>query len=216
MLFVMLIVAVKTRWSPLSLLDVDLTENLNHVAAAHRWVVDASGVLGVVFEPSAFRVVALIALLAMWGRASPVRGRPARGIGRLEPAGVRRLAVFVGITVGVGGLVNSAAKALVGRARPLVPHPVASAHGMSFPSGHSFGVLVAALVLLVALEAVQGRRPRITTMVLVGLVVAVVGFSRLALGVHYLSDVVGGYLLAVAWTAATLAAFSRHTNKRSF
>ena len=38
--------------------------------------------------------------------------------------------------------------------------------------------------------------------------VAVIGFSRIALGVHYLSDVVAGYVLGAAWVAAMVAAFN--------
>ena len=38
--------------------------------------------------------------------------------------------------------------------------------------------------------------------------VLAVGFSRIALGVHYVSDVIGGYVLGAAWVAAMAAAFN--------
>src|SRR5207248_2002408 len=79
--------------------------------------------------------------------------------------------------------------------------------GKSFPSGHAMGsTLVYGALLLIALPHVSGRaRPW-----LIGATVALVlliSTSRLALGVHFLSDVVGGILLGAAWLLAATAAF---------
>ena len=62
-------------------------------------------------------------------------------------------------------------------------------------------------LLLVGLPYARSslRRPLIA---LGALMVVAVGFSRLGLGVHYLSDVLGGYVLGAAWLTATTAAFS--------
>ena len=119
-----------------------------------------------------------------------------------------RLAVFLVTTTLLGGLIDTAAKILVDRDRPSLEDAVATAHGQSFPSGHAMSSTVAygalLLVLLPALPA-RARRPA-----LVGAVVLVlaIGFTRLALGVHYISDVLGGYALGLAWLAASTAAFS--------
>jgi len=119
-----------------------------------------------------------------------------------------RLAVFLVLTTVVGGIIDTAVKVAVDRDRPSLEEPVATAHGQSFPSGHSMSSTVAyGALLLVLLPAFpeRARRPAV-----VGAVVAVlaVGFSRLALGVHFISDVVGGYALGLAWLAASTAAFS--------
>lgn len=118
-----------------------------------------------------------------------------------------RLALFA-LVAGIGGLVlGPLLKELVGRLRPTVEVPVATAPGWSFPSGHTLCVtLWVGVVLLVLLPAVptRARRPVIGVGVAV---VVLVGLTRVALGVHYLSDVVAGWLLGAAWLAVATAAF---------
>ena len=120
----------------------------------------------------------------------------------------RRLAVFLVVTAAAGGLLNSAVKAAVDRDRPDVDPPVATAGGYSFPSGHATASTVAyGAVTLVLLPTVprRARRPAVAGVILL---VAAIGVSRLALGVHYLTDVLGGFALGSAWLAASTAAFS--------
>lgn len=85
--------------------------------------------------------------------------------------------------------------------------PVASAPGNSFPSGHALGSMVVyGMLVLVFLPALR-RRWRPWFIGLAAVIVAAVGFTRIALGVHYLSDVLGGWLLGVAWISVTAYAF---------
>jgi undecaprenyl-diphosphatase len=118
-----------------------------------------------------------------------------------------RLAVFVAVS-GAGSLVlDPILKTLVGRLRPVVDHPVAYGAGNSFPSGHSLGSIVCyGAVLLAFLPAVPARF-RTSAKVVVGAVIALIGMSRLVLGVHYLSDVIGAWALGVAWLGITAMAF---------
>ena len=122
--------------------------------------------------------------------------------------GHTRLAVFLVVTTLGGGLLDTIVKEAVGRPRPSLVDPVATAHGKSFPSGHAMSsAVVYGSLLLVFLPVIRRRyRP----IVFAGAVVLVlgIGFSRLALGVHYITDVVGGYVLGLAWLAASTAAFS--------
>ncbi|HEV2760305.1 MAG TPA: phosphatase PAP2 family protein [Acidimicrobiales bacterium] len=119
-----------------------------------------------------------------------------------------RLAVFLVVTTLGGGLLDTIVKEAVGRARPSLVDPVATAHGKSFPSGHAMSSTVVYGALLMVFLPVIGRRYR--PFVLGGAVVLVtaIGFTRLALGVHYISDVLGGFVLGLAWLAASAAAFS--------
>src|SRR6185503_19518696 len=96
---------------------------------------------------------------------------------------------------------------LVGRLRPVVAHPVAHGGGASFPSGHSLGSFVCyGAVLLAFLPAVPGRWRR-PVVIAVATLVALIGISRILLGVHFLSDVVGAWALGVAWLGATTYGF---------
>jgi undecaprenyl-diphosphatase len=121
--------------------------------------------------------------------------------------GRTRLAIFVVTTAIMGGLVDTAVKNLVHRPRPVFDHPVATAIGKSFPSGHSMSsAIVYGSLLLVLLPAIPRRR-RPWAIGGTVLLVLTIAASRIALGVHFLSDVVGGLVLGVAWLAASVAAF---------
>jgi len=121
----------------------------------------------------------------------------------------RRLALWVTTTMVVGGLMGPLLKLLVGRDRPSLLDPVARAAGYSFPSGHALNAALAAGVLLLLFLPYAGRTAsRVALWVAAVLVTVVTGLSRVALGVHFTSDVLGGWLLAVAVVAATTAAFT--------
>ncbi|HEX5095489.1 MAG TPA: phosphatase PAP2 family protein [Acidimicrobiia bacterium] len=114
--------------------------------------------------------------------------------------GRARLAVIVVVTAISGALLNHAVKELVDRARPQFADPVAVGHGPSFPSGHAMNSMIAygSVVLVVW---ILHRRFAMIAAVVSAIVVAVVGVTRVTLGVHYVSDVVGGWLLGAVWLA---------------
>lgn len=177
--FAVLLAVVEFRWGPLRRLDLHTARALHRTAIDDpgqtrwwRWISD-------VLSPTVLRIVALAAVVLLW-----LRGR-------------RRTAVFVAVVVVGAATLESLTKVLVGRARPVFADPVAHAAGKSFPSGHAMTSLtVFGLLVILAVH-----RRRAATVVAV-VAVAAVGFSRLALGVHYLSDVLGGWLLGTAWLLA--------------
>lgn len=118
-----------------------------------------------------------------------------------------RLSLFLVATSLLGGFVDSAVKILVDRPRPVVDHPVATALGKSFPSGHAMSSTIVFGALLVVFLPVVGPLARRAAVGLAIALVLAIGTSRLLLGVHFLSDVVGGYVLGVAWLAAATAVF---------
>ena len=90
-------------------------------------------------------------------------------------------------------------KFLTGRARPPFIEGLTAA-SPSFPSAHAtVAVAVYGFLALAIASGVPGRRVEIAVVAVV--VVGLIGFSRLVLSFHYLSDVVGGALVGAAWLA---------------
>lgn len=119
-----------------------------------------------------------------------------------------RLAVFVLITSIGSSLLNNAIKLVVDRARPHLADPVATAAGRSFPSGHAQAAIVGCGILLLVFLPLVARAARPWLIAFAGFVVLTIGFSRIALGVHFFSDVIGAYLIGGVWLIAMTHVFS--------
>lgn len=117
------------------------------------------------------------------------------------------LVAYLLTSVIVGGLIDTWVKVAVSRDRPSLEHPVATAFGKSFPSGHAMSSTITyGALLLILLPLIPAARRRLA---IIGTIIwlLLIGFTRLALGVHYISDVLGGYALGAAWLVLTTAAF---------
>lgn len=115
------------------------------------------------------------------------------------------LSVWLGTNVG-GLLVQLALKTFVHRARPQYAAAYLHGHSYSFPSGHAMQSSVA-YVMLVFVGSVASDGWRARRSLLLGIATALallIGFSRVYLGVHYPSDVVGGFAAATAWLIASM------------
>jgi membrane-associated phospholipid phosphatase len=118
-----------------------------------------------------------------------------------------RLILYLVATGFVGGAIDTAVKVLVSRPRPRLDDPVATAFGQSFPSGHAFTSTAIYGALLLCFLPVISRRWRSWAVAGYAVLVLAIAFSRLALGVHFVTDVVGGIVLGGAWLVASTAAF---------
>lgn len=116
----------------------------------------------------------------------------------------RRMALFIVVSTSAGALFNTALKMVFERARPdLVPHEVIVVNA-SFPSGHAFGAAMVYLTLAALLTLrLERRAPRAVLLALAIGVALAVGVSRIALGVHWPSDVLAGWAAGSAWALAT-------------
>ena len=114
--------------------------------------------------------------------------------------------IVVGVAFGVG--LNSVLKQVFHRGRPefaseLIPH-----RSWSFPSGHAMNSLVAyGILLYLLLEQSRGDSQRRALTAVVAMVVFLIAFGRVYLGVHYLSDVIAGWLAGGAWLIICLGAY---------
>jgi undecaprenyl-diphosphatase len=119
--------------------------------------------------------------------------------------------------VALGGvqLLVFSLKQIVGRPRPSAALAVTPATGFSFPSGHSTSSFVAFTVLAwLAMAVLTRTATRAVMWVLAGMLVVGVGASRIYLGVHYLTDVLGAWILAAAWLSALLTSLTLATGLR--
>ena len=113
------------------------------------------------------------------------------------------------VTVPGGMLLNVCMKHVFQRARPVFDQPLLTLSTYSFPSGHTasatllYGVLAAYLIC--HLKPWRWRSAAVVVVVAT-IMVALVGLSRMYLGVHYLSDVLAATVEGVAWLALCLTA----------
>ncbi|GAA2371904.1 hypothetical protein Cme02nite_63550 [Catellatospora methionotrophica] len=111
------------------------------------------------------------------------------------------------LTLGVLQLIVYAIKEIIGRDRPNPPDQVVTAAGYSFPSGHSASSLVGfALLAWLVCMLTSNRTVWATVWVAAAAGTVLVGLSRVYLGVHYPSDVLGGWALGLTWLAVIAVA----------
>lgn len=110
-----------------------------------------------------------------------------------------RAAAFLLVSVQFSEFVTQVAKGLAGRPRPVTALVYASSS--SFPSGHALEVMVAVLALLAVLAPAISRPLRVAVVAAGVLIVLAVGFGRVALNVHYPSDVLAGWALGYLYFA---------------
>lgn len=115
----------------------------------------------------------------------------------------RRTALFLFVAIAGGQLLSSALKFGFDRPRPdLVPHGM-TVYTASFPSGHAMMTAIVYLTLAALLARSESRRRlKAFPLLLAACVTLLVGISRVYLGVHWPSDVLGGWMIGSAWAAA--------------
>src|SRR5438067_2001773 len=109
------------------------------------------------------------------------------------------------VAVPGGMLLNEWIKILVHRHRPFVDGWFVDWSGYSFASGHSIGAtLLYGQLALFLIPVIKSRRGRVLVFSAASFVVALVGFSRIALGAHYFTDVLGGVFFGMMWLTLCL------------
>jgi undecaprenyl-diphosphatase len=188
---VLLLSLVVVRWHPLITVDGDIS------GTTHRWAVDEPGTTHVfriltdwVWDPWTMRALcAVVVVWLVWRRAA------------------WRTALWLAATCALGTLLQQSLKAVVDRPRPVWTDPVDSAQYAAYPSGHALtATVVCGLLLWLLHRHGAGRAVWRTALAVSALSVVGVGLTRVWLGVHWPSDVIGGWLLGALLVALAVAA----------
>ncbi|GAA2804557.1 hypothetical protein GCM10010441_31690 [Kitasatospora paracochleata] len=174
-----LLALVETGWGPLVRFDRAWVEPLHGFARQHSAWTASMQTLADIGGTVTMRV--LLGLAAGW----------------LWIQGARMLAVWAAAEALIGWALGAAEQTAVDRPRPHFADPVAhAAVGGSFPSGHAMASAITCGALLALLWPRANRTGRSVAATLAALAVLAVGWTRIALGVHWPSDVLGGWLSA--------------------
>jgi membrane-associated phospholipid phosphatase len=115
-----------------------------------------------------------------------------------------RLVTLVTLVLG-GNLLNYGLKHLIHRGRPTFEDPLLTLSSYSFPSGHAMASTVFYGFVIACVLTMTRRRHNVAITAGI-LMIGLVCLSRVYLGVHYVSDVLGGILEAIAWSTLALSA----------
>jgi undecaprenyl-diphosphatase len=188
-IFGILLAFVRSKVSFVQTIDHSVARHLNEFAVRHHGAVRAGEWVSTLGGPRTFYVLAAVLTVISLVRHA------------------YRLAIWAAVTMAGAALLDVLLKNAVSRARPHFDQAVALAPGKSFPSGHALESFVGCGILLLATLPAMSIAWRRVALIAATVIVVAIGFSRVLLGVHYLSDVVGAWIFAAAWLAATVAAF---------
>ncbi|WP_420595029.1 phosphatase PAP2 family protein [Deinococcus sp.] len=150
-------------------------------AQAPEWFRQAALVLSAFGSATWMTPVSAVLLVLFW-RKSAVMGR------------------YFLLSLGGAMLLNIILKALIGRVRPQIVEWLWQESDKSFPSGHATMAAALSLTLIALLWRTAWRWPLI---VVSTLYTVLMGISRVYVGVHYPTDVLGGWALGIFWAAGT-------------
>jgi undecaprenyl-diphosphatase len=120
-------------------------------------------------------------------------------------------------TLGGSGVIDFVLKMVIRRPRPPYTLAFPYEHSFSFPSGHAMASLVGYGMLAYLLLKFWAERTRVQVVIIVSaaILIVAIGLSRLYLGVHYLSDVIGGYAAGALWLSTCITGFEISIRQRA-
>lgn len=116
----------------------------------------------------------------------------------------KKMGLIIMINLFVSILLNIIFKGIIQRDRPLEDFLITES-GYSFPSGHSMvSMAYYGLIIYFIYKKIKDKRVRNILMILIGLLILAIGFSRIYLGVHFASDVIGGFLISIIYLVCAI------------
>jgi undecaprenyl-diphosphatase len=123
------------------------------------------------------------------------------------------LVLFMGVLVG-SALLNVLLKTIFHRARPII-NRIIDVNGYSFPSGHAMAAFTLYGILTFLLwKHTPTHWGRSLLILCSAFMIIMIGVSRIYLGVHYPSDVLGGYLASATWLVLSISTYQRYLERR--
>jgi diacylglycerol kinase family enzyme/membrane-associated phospholipid phosphatase len=173
-------VMVAAEWDPLMEADDAIVDAAHDAVAGHdNWISVLDWVADWLAPVPLRFVVVAVAVVMLWRRHV-------------------RFAIWMLLVTVAGWLIAPYSKLIFDRPRPTWDDPIAVADGWSYPSGHAAGAGYFAAVAVVTTMALLPRGWLRRTLTALWIAIgAAVGLDRVLLGVHYPSDVVGGWALGV-------------------
>lgn len=111
----------------------------------------------------------------------------------------KKINVSMIICLIIGTILNNALKVIFMRARPDI-NPLVIEKSYSFPSGHSMvSMIFYGYLIYLIYNHVENKKVKLILISLISVLVLNIGFTRIYLGVHYASDVIGGFILGIAY-----------------
>jgi len=123
------------------------------------------------------------------------------------------------LVVAVGGaeILDLLLKLIVARQRPTLLNPLLTLPDYSFPSGHAMGSMAFyGLLAYLIIRRVPLWRWRVAAAMIASVLILLIGFSRMYLGVHYFSDVLGGYAAGFVWLVITITGVETVVRRRRY
>jgi undecaprenyl-diphosphatase len=101
-----------------------------------------------------------------------------------------------------GSVLNLLLKHLFHRQRPVLENPLVTLSSFGFPSGHTMGAtLFYGLIALFLAYSIRNGPRRVLVCLAAAMIIALIGASRIYLGAHYFTDVIGAVAVGLAWLA---------------
>ena len=117
-------------------------------------------------------------------------------------------AICCAFNIGVTGFINLILKNTIKRPRP-IGIKLVEAHGYSFPSGHSsISTAIGIILIYFIFKRAKNRKVAYILSGIILLYLLLVGFSRVYVGAHYPTDILGGWLIAIVWSYVSIAAYN--------
>ena len=124
--------------------------------------------------------------------------------------------LHTGLACLIGILFESLLKILIKRPRPTEFWPLASESTYSFPSGHSFIVMVLfGMLIYFTYKEIKNKKIQYLLTGIFSIIILLVGVSRIFLGIHYPTDVVGGYIIGLVFLICYIKLVIEHKDNKN-